>query len=315
MRFVFLMDTLDRVSPDKDTTFAFIEAAQKAGHESLHALPTDLGVRKGRVFTMVRGIRTAEDEPRIHLVGERREVALDTVDAVFIRKDPPFDQAYLYATLLLENARGGPLIVNDPRGLRDANEKLYAMHFPKWTPATVVTADRDVIFTFVKEVGGNAVIKPLDGAGGTGVCMLREGDKNNRAIVDMLTAEGQRLAMVQEFLPAVQKGDKRILLLAGEPLGAIMRIARGDDIRSNIHVGGRVEPCDITETERTMIADIGPRLAADGLYFVGLDVIGERLTEVNVTSPTGIQELGRFTNTRPADKVVAWVEQKRAQRG
>ena len=314
MRFVFLMDTLDRVSPDKDTTFAFIEAAQQAGHESLHCLPTDLGVRKGKVFAMVRGVRTAPQEPRISLVGERREIALDAVDAVFIRKDPPFDQAYLYATLLLENARGGPLIVNDPRGLRDANEKLYAMHFPKWTPATLVTADRDVIFTFVKEVGGNAVIKPLDGAGGTGVMMLREGDKNNRAIVDMLTSEGQRVAMVQEFLPSVQKGDKRILLLAGEPLGAIMRIARGDDIRSNIHVGGRVEPCDITDAERALIADIAPRLAADGLYFVGLDVIGERLTEVNVTSPTGIQELGRFTSSKPADRVIAWVEAKRRAR-
>jgi glutathione synthase len=312
MRFVFLMDTLDRVSPDKDTTYAFIEAAQARGHESLHALPTDLGVRKGRVFAMVRGIRTAPDEPRIHLVGERREVELDAVDAVFIRKDPPFDQAYLYCTLLLENARGGPLLVNDPRGLRDANEKLYAAHFPKWTPATLVTADREVIWTFVKEVGGNAVIKPLDGAGGTGVMMLREGDKNNRAIVDMLTAEGQRVAMVQEFLPSVQKGDKRILLLDGEPLGAILRIARADDIRSNLHVGGRVEPCEMTDTERAMVADIAPRLAADGLYFVGLDVIGERLTEVNVTSPTGIQELGRFTGTKPAEKVIAWVEKKRA---
>lgn len=312
MRFVYLMDTLDRVSPDKDTTFAFIEAAQARGHESLHCLPGDLGVRRGRVFAMVRSVRVYPDEPRIRLVGERREIELDAVDAVFIRKDPPFDQAYLYATLLLENARGGPLIVNDPRGLRDANEKLYAMHFQEWTPATLVTADRDVIFSFVAEVGGNAVIKPLDGAGGSGVMLLREGDKNARAIVDVLTAEGQRVAMVQEFLPAVQKGDKRILLLDGEPLGAILRVARGDDIRSNIHVGGRTEPCELSDRERELVRSIAPRLVADGLYFVGLDVIGERLTEVNVTSPTGIQELGRFTGTKPADKVIAWVEKKRA---
>ncbi len=312
MRFVFLMDTLDRVSPDKDTTFAFIEAAQARGHESLHCLPGDLGVRRGRVFATVRGVRVYPDEPRIRLIGERREIALEGVDAVFIRKDPPFDQAYLYATLLLENARGGPLIVNDPRGLRDANEKLYAMHFQEWTPATLVTADRDVIFSFVAEVGGNAVIKPLDGAGGSGVMMLREGDKNARAIVDVLTAEGQKVAMVQEFLPAVQKGDKRILLLDGEPLGAILRVARGDDIRSNIHVGGRTEPCELTEREKELVKSIAPRLVADGLYFVGLDVIGERLTEVNVTSPTGIQELGRFTGTKPADKVITWVEKKRA---
>lgn len=311
MRFVFLMDTLDRVSPDKDTTFAFIEAAQARGHESLHCLPGDLGVRRGKVFATVRGVRVYPDEPRIRLIGDRRELALDAADAVFIRKDPPFDQAYLYATLLLENARGGPLIVNDPRGLRDANEKLYAMHFQEWTPSTLVTADRDVIFSFVTEVGGNAVIKPLDGAGGSGVMMLRDGDKNARAIVDMLTSEGQKVAMVQEFLPAVQQGDKRILLLDGEPLGAILRVARGDDIRSNIHVGGRVEPCELSARERELVKSIAPRLVADGLYFVGLDVIGERLTEVNVTSPTGIQELGRFTGTKPAEKVIAWVEKKR----
>jgi glutathione synthase len=312
MRFVFLMDTLDRVNPEKDTTFAFIEAAQARGHESLHCLPADLGVRRGKAFAAVRGIRIYPDEPRIRLVGERREMALDAVDVVFIRKDPPFDQAYLYATLLLESARNGPLVVNDPRGLRDANEKLYAMHFQEWTPATIVTADLDVIFSFVTEVGGDAVIKPLDGAGGSGVMMLRNGDKNARAIVDVLTQEGQRLAMVQEFLPAVTKGDKRILLLDGEPLGAIMRIARGDDIRSNIHVGGRTEPCDLTPREQELVKSIAPRLVKDGLWFVGLDVIGERLTEVNVTSPTGIQELGRFTGTKPADKVIEWAEKKRS---
>lgn len=314
MRFVFLMDTLDRVTPDKDTTFAFIEAAQARGHESLHCLPADLGVRRGKAFVTVRGVRIYDDEPRIRLVGERREMALEEVDTVFIRKDPPFDQAYLYATLLLESARGGPLVVNDPRGLRDANEKLYAMHFQEWTPATLVTADRELIFSFVKDVGGEAVIKPLDGAGGSGVMLLRNGDKNARAIVDVLTGEGQRLAMVQEFLPAVEKGDKRILLLDGEPLGAIVRIARADDIRSNIHVGGRTEPCELTPRERELVKSIAPRLVADGLYFVGLDVIGERLTEVNVTSPTGIQELGRFTGTKPAEEVIAWAEKRRSSR-
>ncbi len=310
MRFVFLMDTLDRVTPDKDTTFAFIEAAEARGHEPLHCLAADLGVRRGRVFARVRGVRTSAADPRISLTGERREVWVDEVDAVFIRKDPPFDQAYLYATLLLEHVGRGPVIVNAPRGLRDANEKLYAMHFQAWTPATLVSADRDAIFAFVGDVGGEAVIKPLDGAGGSGVMMLRRGDKNAKAIVDLLTAEGQRLAMVQEFLPAVTKGDKRVLLLDGEPLGAIMRVPQGDDLRSNIHVGGSVEPAELTERERALVAAIAPRLSADGLIFVGLDVIGERLTEVNVTSPTGIQELGRFTGTKPSDRVIAWVEER-----
>lgn len=312
MRFVFVMDTLDRVTPDKDTTFAFLEAAQARGHESLHCLPGDLGVRRGRAFAIVRDIRVGDAEPRVALSGARREVSLSgDVDAVFIRKDPPFDAAYLYATLVLESARPGPVIVNDPRGLRDANEKLYAMHFPEWTPATLVTSDREAILAFVEEVGGQGVIKPLDGAGGSGVMMLRRGDKNNRAIVDMLTGEGQRLAMVQEFLPAVSVGDKRILLLDGEPLGAILRVARADDIRSNIHVGGSVVPTDITPREHELCRAIAPKLRQDGLVFVGLDVIGERLTEVNVTSPTGIQELGRFSGTKPAERVIEWVEKRR----
>jgi glutathione synthase len=313
MRFVFVMDTLDRVNPDKDTTYAFLEAAQGRGHESLHCLPGDLSVLRGRAYARVRELRVSNDAPRITLGDTAREVSLnDDADAVFIRKDPPFDQAYLYATLVLEHARGGPVIVNDPRGLRDANEKLYAMNFPEWTPTTLVASDRDRIFRFVDEVGGDAVIKPLDGAGGSGVMMLRKGDKNARAIVDLLTAEGQRLAMVQEFLPSVTVGDKRVLLLDGEPLGAILRVPRGDDLRSNIHVGGSVVPTELTPKERELVLAVAPRLKRDGLIFVGLDVIGERLTEVNVTSPTGIQELGRFTGTKPAVKVIEWVERQRS---
>ena len=317
MRFVFVMDTLDRVTPEKDTTFAFVESAEARGHECLHCLPGDLAVHRGTPLAHVRRLSTFAAAPRIRLGAEVTAIDLMDVDAVFIRKDPPFDQAYLYATLLLEYARTtetrrGPIIINDPRGLRDANEKLYAMNFRAWTPTTLVTADRDAIFAFVDEVGGDAVIKPLDGAGGSGVMQLRKGDKNARAIVDMLTSEGQKLAMVQEFLPSVTKGDKRILLLDGEPLGAILRVPRGDDIRSNIHVGGSVEPTELTERELALVADIAPRLRKDGLIFVGLDVIGGYLTEVNVTSPTGIQELARFTNSKPSERVIAWVEAKRA---
>jgi glutathione synthase len=206
------------------------------------------------------------------------------------------------------------VIVNDPRGLRDANEKIYAMQFREWMPRTIVAADRDEILAFAAEVGGNAVIKPLDGAGGVGVLQLRVEDKNARAIVDVLTLEGSRLAMVQAFLPSVVEGDKRVLLLDGEPLGAILRVPRADDLRSNIHVGGSVVPTELTARERALVAAIAPRLRQDGLFFVGLDVIGEHLTEVNVTSPTGIQELGRFTGTRPADRVIEWAEKRRAAR-
>lgn len=321
MKLLFVMDTLDSVNPDKDTSFAFIAAAQDRGHECWHCLPRDVGVTspgtgKTEGFARARRIATTGDPVAnpgtgtIALHGELQRLSLMEIDAVFIRKDPPFDAAYLYLTLVLEHARGGPLLVNDPRALRDSNEKLYALQFGKWMPPTIVTADREEILAFTRDAG-KAVIKPLDGAGGMGVLQLVHGDKNARAIIDLLTVEGRRLAMVQAFLPAVTTGDKRVILVDGEPIGAILRVPQGDDIRSNIHVGGSVVPTELTPRERELCADIGPRLRADGLVFVGLDVIGEHLTEVNVTSPTGIQELGRFQNARPANHLVEWVEARR----
>jgi glutathione synthase len=308
MRFVFVMDSLDRVSHDKDTTFAFIQAAQARGHVSYHCLLRDLFIRDGEAQAVVHPVEILPDAPHIVLHKKAEVLSLRDVDAVFMRKDPPFDRAYLYATLVLERARGKTLLINDPRGLRDANEKLYALNFPEWTPRTMVTSNRDMIHDFCREVGGTAMVKPLDGAGGMGVIQIKTGDKNARSIVDMLTHEGHRLTIVQEFLPSVTAGDKRVLLLDGEPLGAILRVPRGDDLRSNIHVGGSVVPTELTAREQEMVRAVGPRLREDGLVFVGLDVIGERLTEVNVTSPTGIQELARFTGTAPSDKVIAWAE-------
>lgn len=309
MRFVYVMDPMDRVLPDKDTTFAFLRAALARGHESLHCELRDLFVKGGDVFARVRLLTVSDAAPHFAF-GPPEEVRLADVQAVFIRKDPPFDTPYLYATLLLERVRGRTVVVNDPRGLRDANEKLYALHFSKYMPRTLVTANEEQIFAFVNEVGGRGVIKPLDLAGGSGVMMLSPSDKNARAIVQLVTADGSRLAMVQEFLPDVTNGDKRVLLLDGEVLGAINRIPRNDDFRSNIHVGGSVEPYEVTSAERAMIADIAPKLKADGLVFVGLDVIGGKLTEVNVTSPTGIQQLSRHQGRDVAEDVIKWVERK-----
>jgi glutathione synthase len=307
MRFVYVMDPMDRVLPDKDTTFAFQRAAQRRGHESLHCEVRDLFVKNGDVFARVRHLTVSDAAPHA-VFGAPEEVRLADVEAVFIRKDPPFDTPYLYATLLLERARGRTVIMNDPRGLRDANEKLYALHFAKHMPRTLVSSNEEQIFAFVREVGGRGVIKPLDGAGGAGVMMLVPNDKNGRAIVQSVTAEGTRLAMVQEYLPAVEQGDKRVLLLDGEVLGAINRIPRGDDFRSNIHVGGSVVAYTLSSEERAMIADITPRLKEDGLIFVGLDVIGGKLTEVNVTSPTGIQQLSEHVGRDVAEDVIRWVE-------
>jgi glutathione synthase len=215
---------------------------------------------------------------------------------------------YLMTTLLLERVRGRTLILNDPRGLREANEKLYTLNFARWMPRTIVTSNEDDVYAFVKEIGGTGVIKPLDLAGGSGVMMVRSDDKNARAIVQLLSDEGRRFVMVQEYLPDVVNGDKRILLLDGKILGAINRVPRSDDLRSNIHVGGSVEPYEITDAERAIAADIAPRLKADGLVFVGLDVIGGKLTEVNVTSPTGIQQMSRHHGRDLAVDVIQWVE-------
>lgn len=307
MRLLYVMDPMDRVLPDKDTTFAFQRAAQRRGHQSLHCELRDVFVKNGDVFARVRELTVSDTAPHA-VFGKPEDVRLADVQAVFIRKDPPFDSAYLYTTLLLERARGRTVIMNDPRGLRDANEKLYATHFAKHMPRTLVCSNEEQIFAFVKEVGGSGVIKPLDGAGGSGVLMLLPNDKNTRAIVQSVTMDGSRLAMVQEFLPDVENGDKRVLLLDGEVLGAINRIPRGDDFRSNIHVGGSVVPYELTKDERAMVADITPRLKQDGLIFVGLDVIGGKLTEVNVTSPTGIQQLSEHLGRDVSEDVIKWVE-------
>ena len=308
MRLLYIMDPVESMIPEQDTTFALLRSGQRRGHENFHAELSHVYLTRGQVAARARRVRMSETAPFSALETGPADMLVEEFDAVLVRKDPPFDAHYLYVTLLLEHARGKTLIINDPRGLRDANEKIYALQFPEFVPRTMVSANRDQLFAFAADVGGRAVIKPLDGAGGFGVLALSVADQNARAIVDLLTSEGRRPAMIQEYLPAVRQGDKRILLLDGEPLGAILRVPRPDDMRSNIHVGGAVEPTELTPNEVAMVRAMAPRLRADGLIFVGLDVIGERLTEVNVTSPTGIQQLGRFTSSHPEDKVIAWIE-------
>jgi len=289
-----------------------MRAAQARGHQSFHTLPSELYFDGSDLFAHVREVKVHPPAPGVHhfAVGETTLMRVADAEAVFIRKDPPFDVPYLYATLLLEKLRGRMLVVNDPRGLRDANEKIYALNFLPYMPKTFVGASRDRIFEFVKSIGGRAVIKPLYGAGGAGVLQVFEGDKNARSIVDLLTVEGRELVMVQEFLPLVEEGDKRVILLEGKLLGAINRIPRKDDIRSNIHAGGRVEPTKLSAEEKAIVEAVAPRLVKDGLYFVGLDIVGGKLTEVNVTSPTGIQELSLHENRDVAEDVIAWAEKK-----
>jgi glutathione synthase len=253
----------------------------------------------------------SDQAPHVTL-GDEETLELEALDAVFVRKDPPFDIAYLHLTHQLDLVRDRVLVVNDPRGIRDANEKLFAFEFSEWMPRSLVTASAAEIVAFVSAVGGQAVLKPIDGAGGAGVVVLKSDDRNTRSLADVWTDEGKRLALVQEYEPAVRVGDKRVIVLDGAPLGAILRVPRHDDVRANIHAGGEVKPTDLTQRERELVTAVGPKLSAHGLWFVGLDLIGERLIEVNVTSPTGIQELSRFAGQPVEDDVLAWVEARAA---
>lgn len=303
------MDPFASMSPEKDTSFAFMRAAIARRHQVLHCRPEQLFSEGQQVGALARPLVVSDAAPHFD-AGEARSERLSELDAVFIRKDPPFDAAYLYLTQLLDLAKHHTLVLNDPAAIRDANEKLYALGFSEFMPPTLVSADERQLIEFVSRVGGRAVIKPLDGAGGSGVAVLGADDVNLKPLVGLLTNEGRRLAMVQEFQPSVVQGDKRVLLLDGQVLGTIRRVPHGGDIRANIHVGGRVEAAELGAEEHAMAEAIGARLRAVGLWFVGLDVINGKLIEINVTSPTGIQELGRLTNSVPEDRVIAWVEQR-----
>lgn len=316
MRVLVVMDPVSTVQVDADTSFALMLEAQARGHRVDHALATDVELLDGRVFATVR-CATMQREPATPiLLGDPERVDIGKeIDVVLIRKDPPFDSDYLWLTLQLERLRGErTLVVNDPRGLRDANEKLYACHFPELTPRTLVSANKERIKDFVAAVGGRAVIKPIDGHGGEGVFALLEGDKNFNGLVEHVTRLGRRLAMVQSFIPEVTEGDKRILLIDGLVLGAILRVPRQDDVRSNIHVGGSVKPAELTDADRHVVAMVTPKLRTDGLHFVGLDVIGGKLTEVNVTSPTGIQQMSRFAGRSCETPVIEWLERQTKSR-
>lgn len=310
MKIGFVMDPLGAVNIDADTTFALMFGAQERGHEVHFLAPEDLyargssGFGTSQVVTLrrERGNHVSFQEPVLQ--------NLNSFDCIWMRKDPPFDEDYLYEVGILELAEEqGTLVVNRPQGLRAANEKLYALHFEEAIPATVVTSKKDVIKEFMAEYDGKCVLKPLNGHGGEGIFVLQSGDRNLNTMIELSTSHQKKLVMCQEYLPAARQGDKRVILLNGEPLGAILRVPLEEEHRSNIHVGGRVEKTSLTEKEREICELVGPRLVKDGLYFVGLDMIGERLTEVNVTSPTGIQEMSRLDGMDGSQAVIAWIEQ------
>src|SRR5690606_26951165 len=245
MRFLFVMDPLHTMLLDKDTSFAFMRAARARGHECFHSLVHEVGLEGRAPFAYARAIEVSELAPHVSTHAAVR-TPIREFDAVLIRKDPPFDSAYLHLTQLLDLATEQVFMMNDPTALRQANEKLFAFHFAEFMPPTLVSAHTDDMLVLLREVGGHVVVKPLDGAGGAGVVSIEGDGRHARGILDYITKEGRELCMVQQFQPSVVAGDKRVLLLDGKLLGAIRRVPRSDDIRANIHVGGRVEHTNLT---------------------------------------------------------------------
>ncbi len=298
------MDPVSTVVEDQDTSFALMLAAKRAGHSVEHALVQGVSWSAGELTVQAHDVDIALGSTPPVRLGSGTQRAVATYDVVWIRKDPPFDDSYLWLTLLLEHVRGQVEVLNDPRGLREANEKLYTLHFREFMPQSLVTADLSLIGDFVADRGGKAVLKPVDGHGGEGVFVLQSADPNFTPLVESATRLGSRVVMVQEFLPNVRLGDKRILLMDGEILGGLVRVPPNGEIRSNIHVGGSVHRAEITLREREIVETMAPRLAEDGLRFVGLDVIDGMLSEVNVTSPTGIQQMSKLDGRDYAADVI-----------
>lgn len=310
MKHLFLIDQIATFHPQKDTTLALMTAVQERGGEVWGATLEQLSGRGGvaRVHATRYTVDTAATP--FYQAGDTVTAVLEEFHVVWMRKDPPFNLQYVYATYLLDLADPTKtLVMNKPQGLRNANEKAFILNFPDVITDTAIVRTRSDIREMVREFGGKAVIKPLDQMGGEGIFVLREDDGNFNSIVDAVSRSETEHVMIQRFLPAAAEGDKRIILINGRPLGAILRVPQGTDFRGNMAAGGVATKSTITKREHEIIESIAPRLQAEGLYLVGLDVIGECVTEVNVTSPTGVQEIDRFDGKKIGRDIVAWAEE------
>jgi len=310
MRVLVIIDPPQTLRPRSDTSVALIDECLLRGHSVWVCEPQDLSLRQECPFADALGVVSAHREvaPALVLRKEAERLPLSHFHAVLMRKDPPFDSMYLHSTQILEYARGQTFLMNDPRGLREANEKLYIFRFPDLIAPTIVTRKMDDIRAFMTELGQDIVVKPIDGFGGSAVFHVRPGDSNVSAILEVSTQGGRRWVMAQKYLPEGKRGDKRIHLLAGEPVGWLWRKPAGDDIRSNLAAGGSAHATELTDRDREICARLKPSLIADGLHFVGIDIIGDYLLEVNVTSPTGVQAVSRLYNSRLEGKLVDYIE-------
>ena len=308
------MDPIEAVDVDADSTFALALEAQARGHGLFHYLPRDLTLRDGRVVAKARALSVRREQGKHAILGAPQALDLAGVDVVLLRQDPPFDMAYITTTHLLEQVHPKTLVVNDPVSVRNAPEKLFVTQFAGLMPATLITSNREEIVAF-RQSHGDIIVKPLYGNGGAGVFHVKPEDDNLSALIEMFTQLYREPIIVQEYLPEVRQGDKRIILIDGVAAGALNRVPPAGEARSNLHVGGRAEKAELTQRDLDICHAIGPKLQALGLIFVGIDVIGGRLTEINVTSPTGLQEIDRFNGTRLAALIWDAIEARRAGSG
>lgn len=319
MKLAFIIDPIARLDPGHDTSVALMEAAQIMGHQVWIAEASQLSIIEGKAWANLQSVtlkpvklvdglwQAAADWYQLE---ESFFTCLEEMDAVWMRIDPPVNTPYLYATYILDSIDPQKTwVINSPAGLRNANEKVYALQFTSVIPTTIVSQEKAVIEKFLAQQEA-AVLKPLGGKAGEGILFLQQGDRNFNSLIEISTKQGREPVMIQEYLPAATEGDKRIILLEGQPIGALNRIPTGKDFRGNMAVGGRVAPVEITDREREICQVLAPTLIEDGLYFVGIDIIGGYLTEVNVTSPTGIREIDRLSNVSLGKEVISWLESK-----
>jgi len=308
-RIGIVMDPIAAINTKKDSSLAMLLAAQARGWHIFYMQQSDVFLRDGQVLASMATLTVQDDPYDWFQLGDAQIAPLHSLDAILMRKDPPFDMEYIYSTYLLEQAQAkGVLIVNDPQSLRDANEKLFTAWFPQCCPPTLVTRQKLLMREFQAQ-HGDIIIKPLDGMGGASIFRVMHGDPNFSVIVETLTENGSKSVMVQQYLPAIKDGDKRILLINGEPVPyALARIPADGETRGNLAAGGRAEGRELTERDRWICSQVGPKLRDKGLLFVGLDVIGDYLTEINVTSPTCIRELDRLFDLNIAGDLMTAIE-------
>ena len=305
------MDPVQSINPAADSTFALMLEAQSRGHSLVYYTPDSLALRDNMVSASVAPITVVDRPKGEHFtLGEAARADLSAYDVVLMRQDPPFDMNYITLSHMLERIHPRTFVVNPPAAVRNAPEKILVTEFPELMPPTLVTRDRALIHQFRRE-HGNIILKPLYGNGGAGVFFIQEGDHNLAALIELFEQSFREPFMVQRYLPEVRQGDKRIILVDGEPVAGLNRVPAEGEARSNMHVGGRPELSDLTPREREICARIGPALMERDLIFVGIDVIGGYLTEINVTSPTGIREVKRFGG--PDIAVLIWeaIEKRR----